>query len=678
MSSRLIINPIEPPQPLVPPTPSQNVYASVGNFITQSSFNRSSNHPSPNLLHGTYTTRNINPLNNDAISNAVLYLPRFTSGVTKNIVYTKSLTTNGSLSLVETYSIHFWIFPMTLSNMSNSIHLITKGNTSTNSYGEYTVQITVDGRIFVGFTSNSSNIILRSNQPLLPNQATFVSIVKSMSSMIIYLNNVLDNQITLTSVPTPTTNPVIIGSQLFNGYIDNIIITTLTDIKFIAKLYSYVPTTYIFTFDSGRITYNGYNIVNKINVVLPTNTTNAKFFNYLLENHSNGFIEQSNNTFLYFSFPTKNIQLVTNESGNIYNKINVSRIGSFDFVNLSIDLTETNDIQLKTYSLLDGYYSNFNGETYFFSAGIVYEYDNITNTIIPSVLTREKVNYILLSITVAIAVRYSSPNTYKFYSYFKDIFLPEPSSIETHSVFIQKVSHFTIGNSCSITDIIGNVNIGTFNFNRETNLKILEKQYSNERSLNEETTDMYRNIFQNHSSISHIPHSTLTPIDDIDVIEPLNVLKMTPNNDMSSYAVFPVNSHNTVYIYNTNGMDLLAITNTFSSNFVSTIPVLETSSAFDFKVGTEMDLIDVLFKINAQLSSYIVFNMNNNLQPGMYQLSIMSNTPIKIILNGKESLINSLVPQHMVFHHNGNLLSLEIQFFYRRVTQITKLLLLQS
>lgn len=684
MSSRLIINPIEPPQPPqpptppTPPTPNQNVYSSVGNFITQSSFNRSSNYPSPNLLHGTYTTRNINPLNNDVISNAVLYLPRFTSGITKNIVYTKSLITNGSLSLVENYSIHFWIFPMTLSNMSNSINLITKGDSSMNSYGEYTVQIAVDGRIFVGFTSNSSNIILRSNRQLLSSQATFVSIIKSMSSMIIYLNNVLDNQMTLTSVPTPTTNPVVIGSQLLNGYIDNIIISTSIDNKFKTLIYSYVPTTYVFTFDSGKITYNGYNIVNKINVVLPTNNTNAKFFNYLLENHSNGFIEQSNNTFVYFSFPTKNITLTTNASGNIYNKINVSRIGTFDFVNLAIDLVETNDIQFKTYSLMDGYYSNFNGETYFFTSGIVYEYDNATNSIIAAALTREKVNYILLSITAALAVRYSSPNTYIFYSYFKDI-LPESTSIQAHSVFIQKVSHFTIGNSCSLTDIVGNVNIGTFNFTCETNPKILEKQYSSERSLREESTNIYRNIFQNHSSNSpNLQNTPLTPIDDIDIVEPSNVLKMTPNIDAASYATFPVNSNNKIYIYNTNGMDLLAITNTFSSNFVNTIPVLENSSTFDFKIGTEMDLIDVLFKTNAQLSSYIVFNMNNNLPPGMYQLSIMSNTPIKIILNGKESLVNSLVPQHMVFHHNGNLLSLEIQFFYRRVTQITKLLLLQS
>ena len=126
---------------------------------------------------------------NDVISNAILYLPRFTSGLTKNIVYTKSLITNGSLSLVENYSIHFWIFPITLSNMSNSINLITKGNSAINSYGEYTVQIAVDGRIFVGFTSNSSNIILRSNRQLLSGQATFVSIVKTMSSIIIYFNN---------------------------------------------------------------------------------------------------------------------------------------------------------------------------------------------------------------------------------------------------------------------------------------------------------------------------------------------------------------------------------------------------------------------------------------------------------------------------------------------------------
>jgi len=679
MSSRLIINPIEPPQPPVPPTPptpptpvipTQNVYSSLGNFITQSSFNRSSNNPSPNLLHGTYTTRNINPLNNNVISNAILYLPRFTSGIIKNIVYTKSLITNGSLSLVENYSIHFWIYPMTLSNMSNSINLITKGNSSINSYGEYTVQIGVDGRIFVGFTSNSSNIILRSNRQLLSNQATFISIVKSMSSIIIYFNNVVDNQMTLTTIPTPTTNPVVIGSQLLNGYIDNIIITKSIDSKFKSQIYTYIPTTYIFTFENGGITYNGYNTVNKINALLPSNNPNAKFFNYLLENHSNGFIEQPDNKFIYFSFPTKNTTLITNELGNIYNKINVLRIGSFDFVNLTIELIETSDIQFNTYSLMDGYYSNFNGETYFFSSGMVYEYDNTTNSIIVAVLTRERVNYILLSITAALAVRYSAQNTYVFYSYFKDMFLPKPSSIQNHSVFIQKVSHFTIGNSCSITDIVGNVNIGTFNFTCETSPKILEKPYSNERSLNEDTHDISRNIFQAHLS----KNDTLT---HIDVIEPENVLKITQNID-DAYARFPINSNNKIFIYNTNGMDLLAITNTFSSNFVNTIPILENSSTFDFKLGTEMDLIDMLFKTIAPLSSYIVFNMSNNIQPGMYQLSIMSNTPIKIILNGKESLINSLVPQHMVFHHNGNLLSMEIQFFYRRVTQITKLLLLQS
>lgn len=677
MSSRLIINPIEPPvppEPPIPPTPTQNAYSSLSNFITQSSFNRSSNYPSSNVLHGTYTTRNLNPLTNDVITNAILYLPRFTSGITKNIVYTKSLITEGTLSLVEKYSIHFWIYPITLSNMSNSVNLITKGNSAINSYGEYTIQIGVDGRIFVGFTSNSSNIILRSNRPLATNQATFVSIIKSMSSIIIYFNNVIDNQVSLSSIPTPTTNPVVIGSQLLNGYIDNIIITASTDNKLKSQLYSYVPTTYVFTFHNGTITYNGYNIVNKINLVLPKNNPNAKFFNYLLENHSNGFIEQPDNLFIYFSFPTKNTSLITDNTGNIYNKINMLRIGSFDFVNLAIDLIETNDVQYNTYSLMDGYYSNFNGETYYFSSGIMYEYDTNTNSIISAVLTRERVNYILLSITAALAVRYSSQNTYVFYSYFKDMYIPDEETITKHTVFIQKVSHFTIGNSCSITDIVGNVNIGTFNFNCETNSKVLEKQYSSERSL-KETPNMSRNIFQTRlSSISSNPplgQNTLSRIDDV---KPSVI-----SNTNESYTMFPVSTNdNKVFIYNTNGMDLLAITNTFSSNFVDTIPILTNSSTFDFVIGSEMDLIDVLFKTIAPLSSYIVFNMNNTLPIGMYQLSIMSNTPIKIILNGKESLINSLVPQHNVFHHNGNVLCLEIQFYYRRVTQITKLLLLQS
>lgn len=680
MSSRLIINsivppvPPQPPQPPQPPTPSQNVYSSVGNFITQSSFNRSSNNPSSNVLHGTYTTRNLNPLTNNVITNAILYLPRFTSGITKNIVYTKSVITDGTLSLVENYSIHFWIYPITLSNMTNSINLITKGNTSTNSYGEYTVQISVDGRLFVGFTHNSSNIILRSNRPLSTNQSTFVSIVKSLSSMIIYFNTVVDNQVSLSSIPTPTTNPVVIGSPLLNGYIDNIMIVNSTDVQLMASLYTYVPTTYVFTFVNGIITYNGYNVVNKTNTVLPTNIPNAKFFNYLLENHSNGFIKQPDNKFIYFSFPTKNSTLTTDNTGSIYNKINLLRIGSFDFVNLNMELIEMNDIQFNTYSLMDGYYSNFNGETYFFSSGMVYEYDSGTNSIIKVVLTREKVNYILLSITAALAVRYSSPNTYTFYSYFKDIYLPEQASIKNHTVFIQKVSHFKIGNSCSITDVVGNANIGTFNFNCEVNPQILEKQYSSERSLIEETSNISRNIFQ--MSLPNI--QTINDGSSAVVLEPVLGTKTLPNTN-ESYAMFPnIINDNKVFIYNTHGMDLLAITNTFSSNFVNTVPLLVNSSNFDFSIGTEMDLIDILFKTIAPLSSYIVFNVNNPLPPGMYQLSIMSNTPIKIILNGRESLVNSLVPQHMVFHHSGSVMYLEIQFYYRRVTQITKILLLQS
>jgi hypothetical protein len=493
--------------------------------------------------------------------------------------------------------------------------------------------------------------------------------------MIIYFNNVIDNQVALSSIPTPTTNPVVIGSQVLNGYIDNMIILSSTNSKLRSQLYSYIPTTYIFTFDNGGITYNGYNIANKINAVLPINNPNAKFFNYLLENHSNGFIEQSGNTFVYFSFPTKNITLTTNETGNIYNKINVLRVGSFDFVNLAMELVETGDIQFNTYSLMDGYYSNFNGETYLFSAGMVYEYDNGTESIIATVLTRERVNYILLSITAALAVRYSAQNTYIFYSYFKDMFLPESNSIQTHSVFIQKVSHFTIGNSCSKTDIVGNANIGSFNFSCETTPKILEKTYSNEKSLKEETPNVSRNIFQTlFSAGNNTPR-----LEEKESLPISTSMANSMSNTNESYAMFPVIANdNKVFIYNTNGMDLLAITNTFSSNFVNSIPILVNSSAFDFIIGAEMDLIDVLFKTIAPLSSYIIFNTKNSLPPGMYQLSIMSNTPIKIILNGHESLVNSLVPQHMVFHHNGNALCLEIQFFYRRVTQITKLLILQS
>ena len=73
----------------------------------------------------------------------------------------------------------------------------------------------------------------------------------------------------------------------------------------------------------------------------------------------------------------------------------------------------------------------------------------------------------------------------------------------------------------------------------------------------------------------------------------------------------------------------------------------------------------------------VVYHYCKPLSPGIYNFSIVTNTFIIVKINTKEYKINSQEPMHILFHNSNIYLDLEISFYYEKITQIARFMLVE-
>jgi hypothetical protein len=109
--------------------------------------------------------------------------------------------------------------------------------------------------------------------------------------------------------------------------------------------------------------------------------------------------------------------------------------------------------------------------------------------------------------------------------------------------------------------------------------------------------------------------------------------------------------------------------------FINTLPKLENTYNIDFELDISIDIIDILLTRQIDLSRQIIFNFNKPLSPGIYNFSIITNSYVVVKINGKEHIINSQTPMHILFHNAKPFLELEMSFYYEKITQIVRFMI---
>ena len=136
------------------------------------------------------------------------------------------------------------------------------------------------------------------------------------------------------------------------------------------------------------------------------------------------------------------------------------------------------------------------------------------------------------------------------------------------------------------------------------------------------------------------------------------------------------NSKNTasssLFIYNTKQLNITSALNKCYETYINSLPKLENTCNIDFEFDNTVDLIDILITRQVDIGRQIVYNFNKPLSPGIYNFSIITNSYLAVKINGKDYVINSQNPMHILFHNSKPLLELEISFYYEKISQIVR------
>ena len=644
--------PVPPPPP--PPTPVIQINTVINDcsgVIYNKINNKVVNSTTANLLNGIYVSNNKNSIPQNLTSVSLLNIKRYCSGTTKNLAIT-----DPKLSLTTDVYIYFWIYVIYSDSMVKPITILTRG--SNTSYGEYTVQILPNRTLAFYYTYNGNMTVVRSNLSIQERSLIFVSIIKRSNSVGIYFNNKVDNFQNISGISTGTTNPLLIGNGYnsipLTGFIDNLMISTfpIDGMEYMARYFSYTPTSMLYQFSNGSITYNGYNVYSNIPGVQPPNLDSAKYICTQLENYSTGFSLSANNNYLFY---LTNISGVDNIGGAIYEKINTLNMANNYFSKLVMELPKSINVSFTESVLIDGYIKGYNGEVYFFTDGVIYEYDIITGNYVVSILDTKRANYILSIITQIIGYRYSF-DKFQYYSYFKDLKENVPG---LNNYLVKKILHYSIGGVNTIVDFIGQSNAGTWRFNSD--IQYLNIDNNSARSIDKsgglgDNTEIFIN-----KGIAYIDNINTEVVNQDPVIK--------------TRELRAISSDNNIFVYS--GQNIIGLLNNPTDLFINNLPVLENTIPFYFVLDKENDIIENLISMNIPLNRQIIISCKAAVSNGMYNLSIISNSQTRLFLDSKEYKINSNYPQHIVFHCSKNTIDTEIQFYYNKLNQVCKFILIQ-
>ena len=599
--------------------------------------NRSIDDNNSQLLNGVYVSKNRNALPLSILNTTNFFCARYSSSIANGVVFQ-----NNNLSLNSNLFINFWIYPIYSAQILKPICILTKGDNK--SFGEYTILISVDKKLQFAFTSNGISTILKTNNIINEKKLTFISIIKTISNVSIYVNNIRDTQLSFQVNPLKSDNPLLIGvgynTSNLNGYIDNLTISdNINDTtNMMSIFYNYKPTDHYFIFEKGILMYNGYNYSKNINYAAPITIYDAKFFCEILENYCNGLC-YNGKSYLYYSYYIDDN--LVNKDCYVYEKASILTIASNDFVSIKIELEKQKNISLSQKYLLNGYYKSFTEEIYYFVNGELYQYNqnaSMYQLVLMDLATAANLILIVNDIVLLEIIN----NKFLYYSGYVI-----ESEYETTNTILKKKAQYNFGQNNSIIDFIGEVKIGAFNLSNTTNITPF-------KSI--ENTFINSNITSNESTI---PVSKELSIN-------INNLTNNTSNIIPSY----------LYAYDGLNTNITGLLHTSGEYFIKTIPKLSNKLQVDFKLNLENDLIDLLLRNQITIGKQIIINYNKSLDIGLYNFSIITSSLIKIKIANRDYSINSMVPQHILFHNTSEICNIELTFYYQKINQVCKFILI--
>jgi len=641
---------VPPPVPPIPPNPPINPINGTLNDTSGVIYNKISNKiidNTSNLLNGLYVTKNINTIPENLITQNILNINRFTSGTINNLAITDS-----GVSLTTNINIYFWVYVIYNGNLTRPMTILTKGNSQ--NYGEYTIQILPNRLLSFFYTNNGVMYNLRSVSTIQERTLTLVSIIKTQESVGIYFNNRSETVQRMLGISTATNNPLLIGSGYnsvpLNGFIDNLMINNMNNgDALIPVFFSYTPTSIVYQFSNGILTYNGFNVLSNISGTQPINIESAKFISTQLENFTNGFSLSNGNQYIFY---INYINTIPNDGGAIFEKINTLNMANNIFTKLLIDYEISKNVSFEEFTLINGYIKAYTGEIFYFIDGIIYEFNVSRNVFVISNLTELQAFNILSIITSIISFRFLF-DRYQFYSSVTNVKENNPGLINT---YVKKICNYIIGGINSIIDLDGHSNAGTYRFN--SNVQYFNTFNTTVRNIEENKSN---EIFINNALVFH-------PLVEKDN----SILKRTllENTTISD----PIEDNNSIYVYI--GKNILSLMNTSTDIFVDNLPSLDLSIPFQIVLDTEVDIIDTLMSVNIPMNRQIVIQSRVHVSPRLFNFSIVSNTYTKILINNKEYVVNTNSPKHIVFHCSNKIIDIEIQIYYDKINQVCKFVLI--
>ena len=589
--------------------------------------------------NGIYVSENNNKLDKLHTLENKIFLERFIGQNNNNLNLTDAYNIlPDKLQLVNTFTISMWIFPIINEIRLYPMCILSKDNNDT--HGETNLQISVDNRLCYFYQYGNKVCIIKSKNKIVSNTFTFIIISKTAESVSIYINDKLDTVYPIINVPTFTITPLIIGTGkntvFYKGLIENLTISDepIADIQKYLNIYYKYPSIYIFKIDGGKLIYSNYNSFN--------NNTGIKLIEQsknivtILSQHLNGFTYNTKyNIVLFYISILNNMDAPVGDT-NIenYQKINILHVGGDQvFVQQSITYPEIDNVVVEEPIEAQGFMRSNNGVIQMFDNGNVIQYhSNIA-----------KYEYIDINELEALHILNEFPQIIGYIESDKYIFYVSYNQITQHNEFINrfrlKMLSYNFGSINSNINFINNRSVNIIG--SKSDKSIINKKSKFDSKFDEK--------FKKIEIIEKLPN---TNNDEI-----LNLL------------------NSNLFIYNTKKRNITSALNKCLDKKIDVIPELINRYNIDFEFNTTVDLIDNLLNRQIDLDNQVIFNYNKPISPNMYNFSIVSNSYINVKINGKEYVINSPKPIHILFHNSKILLELEISFYYENISQIARFMI---
>ena len=607
-------------------------------------FQKNNCNPNDNTIYanGFYVSENTNKLNGlNKLDNKIFlerYIGQNDNYINLNDVCEIPLNT---LQLVNTFTIHMWIFPFIDDVRLHPMCIFSKSNT--NTLGETNLQLTVDNKLCYNYQYDNKVCTIKSKAKIPSKVFTFITLSKTSDAISIYINDKIDTFFQVANMPNFTSNPLIIGNGIntisFQGLIENFTVSEQPLANFTNHLSTYYkkPSSYIFRIDKGKIMYTNYSSYQH-NAPQSKIIEQSKNIVTILSQYVNGFIyNETINTVLFY------INILTNISNNLnnenivnYQKKIMLHIGADQvFVEQYTTYPQKVNVVVEDPVEADGLMVSNNGIRIMFNNGNVilynkdigkYEYGNI-----------EEIDAINILNEFTQIKGYIESNKYIFYVSYSAITANE----EFKNRFRMKMLSYNLGSINSDIHFIGSQCIGA------------QRMISN--------TTIINTISENISN-------------DTENLKKMEIVDRLPeiNNEKLSNTII-----SSLFIYNTKQLNITSTLNKCQETYLNSLPKLENTYNIDFEFDNTVDLIDILITRQVDIGRQIIYNFNKPLSPGIYNFSIVTNSYLAVKINGKEYTINSQNPLHILFHNSKTLLELEISFYYEKISQIVRFMVVE-